>query len=53
LHISQSPANLQALHPKVADLTQQEWLKSMIEAQADTTREFATSYVTTARGLLK
>jgi hypothetical protein len=41
------------LERKVADLTQQEWLKSMIEAQADTTREFATSYVTTARGLLK
>jgi hypothetical protein len=38
---------------KVAGLTEQEWLKSLIEAQADTTRELANSYATAARAILK
>ncbi len=41
------------LQLKVAGLTQQEWLKSLIEAQADFTREVAESYTTAARSLLK
>jgi hypothetical protein len=41
------------LERKVADLTQQEWLKSLIEAQADFTREVSESYTTAARTLLK
>ena len=41
------------LELKVAGMTQQEWLKSLIEAQADFTREVANSYTSTARGLLK
>lgn len=38
---------------KLAGLTQQEWLKSVLEAQADLAREITTSYTTTARSLLK
>ena len=38
---------------KLAGLTQQEWLKSLIEAQVDITRELTGSYTTTARSLLK
>jgi hypothetical protein len=38
---------------KVAGVTQQEWLKSLIEAQTDFAREFAESYATAARTLLK
>ena len=41
------------LQLKLAGLTQQEWLKSLIEAQVDVTRELAGSYSTTARSLLK
>ena len=41
------------LQLKLAGLTQQEWLKSLIEAQVDVTRELAGSYATTARSLLK
>jgi len=41
------------LQLKVAGLTRQEWLKSLIEAQADFTREVAESYTTAARSLLK
>jgi hypothetical protein len=41
------------LELKFAGLTQQEWLKSLIEAQVDITREVANSYTTTARSLLK
>jgi hypothetical protein len=41
------------LQLKLAGLSQQEWLKSLIEAQVDVTRELAGSYTTTARGLLK
>jgi hypothetical protein len=38
---------------KVAGLTQQEWLKNVIEAQADVARELADSYTSAARALLK
>jgi hypothetical protein len=38
---------------RVAGMTQQEWLKSLIEAQADLAREFTNTYTTTARSLLK
>lgn len=41
------------LQLKLAGLTQQEWLKGLIEAQVDITRELAGSYTTTARSLLK
>lgn len=41
------------LQLKFAGLTQQEWLRSLIEAQVDITRELAGSYATTARSLLK
>ena len=41
------------LQLKLAGLTQQEWLKSLIEAQVDITRELTGSYTTTARSLLK
>jgi hypothetical protein len=41
------------LQLKLAGLTQQEWLKSLIEAQVDMTRELAGSYTSTARSLLK
>lgn len=41
------------LELKVAGLTQQEWLRTLIEAQADLTRELAGSYTTAARSLLK
>jgi hypothetical protein len=41
------------LELKVAKLTPQEWLKNLIQAQADFQRELAESYTTAARGLLK
>ena len=41
------------LQLKLAGLTQQEWLKGLIEAQVDVTRELAGTYATTARSLLK
>ena len=41
------------LQLKLAGLTQQEWLRSLIEAQVDLTRELTGSYATTARSLLK
>ena len=41
------------LQLKLAGLTQQEWLKSLIEAQVDIARELTGSYTTTARSLLK
>ena len=41
------------LQLKLAGLSQQEWLKSLIEAQVDVTRELTGSYATTARSLLK
>jgi hypothetical protein len=41
------------LQLRLAGLSQQEWLKSLVEAQVDITRELASSYTTTARTLLK
>ncbi len=41
------------LQLKLAGLSQQEWVKGLIEAQVDVTRELAGSYTTTARSLLK
>ena len=41
------------LQLKLAGLTQQEWLKSLIEAQVDVSKELAGSYTTTARSFLK
>ena len=41
------------LQLKLAGLTQQEWLKSLIEAQVDVTKELAGTYTTTARSFLK
>ena len=38
---------------KVGGLTQQEWVKTLIEAQTDFARELAESYTTAARTLLK
>jgi hypothetical protein len=38
---------------KFAGATQQEWLKNLIETQADFTRELTSSYTSTARTLLK
>ncbi|HUO73763.1 MAG TPA: hypothetical protein VMU39_23530 [Solirubrobacteraceae bacterium] len=38
---------------KVAGMTEQEWLKTLIEAQVDFTRELSSSYTTAARSLLK
>ena len=38
---------------KAAGLTQQEWVKSLIETQADFAKELTTSYTTAARTLLK
>jgi chemotaxis regulatin CheY-phosphate phosphatase CheZ len=40
------------LEQSVAELTQQEWLKNLIEAHVDATRELTSSYTTTARTLL-
>jgi hypothetical protein len=34
-------------------MTQQDWLKNMIEGQVDFTREISQTYTTTARSLLK
>jgi hypothetical protein len=41
------------LELKVAGLSQQEWLKNLIEARAEIARELASSYTSTARTLLK
>ncbi|HEY2436317.1 MAG TPA: hypothetical protein VGH93_03990 [Solirubrobacteraceae bacterium] len=41
------------LELSLAGLTQQEWLKNVIEAQADIAREVAGSYTAAARSLLK
>ncbi len=38
---------------KLAGLTHQEWLKAVIEAQADLARELTTSYTAAARSMLK
>ena len=41
------------LELKFAGMTQQEWLKGLVETQADFTREVTSSYTSTARSLLK
>ncbi len=41
------------LEVKLAGLSQQEWLKTVIEAQAEIARELSTTYATTVRSLLK
>jgi phage-related tail protein len=41
------------LQLKLADSTQQDWIKSIAETQADFARELATTYTSTARTLLK
>jgi hypothetical protein len=41
------------LQLKVAGMSQQEWLKDLIEKQADLTREATNSYTSTARSLMK
>ena len=41
------------LELKLAGLTHQEWLRNVIEAQADIARELTTSYAAAARSLLK
>jgi hypothetical protein len=41
------------LELSLADLTQQEWLKSLIEAQAEVARELTSSYTSAARAVLK
>lgn len=41
------------LELELAGLTRQAWLKSVIEAQAELTREVTEAYTTTARTLLK
>lgn len=41
------------LELKLAGLTHQEWLKNVLEAQADIARELTNSYATAARSLLK
>ncbi len=38
---------------KLAGMTQQAWLKSLIDAQADVSREIAGSYTKVVRGILK
>jgi hypothetical protein len=37
----------------LADSTQQEWLKGLIDTQADVARELTSSYTSAARALLK
>jgi hypothetical protein len=41
------------LELKLAGLSQQEWIKSVLEAQVDFAREISDSYATTARSMLK
>lgn len=41
------------LEVELAGLTQQEWLKTVIEAQTEIAREVVTSYATAARTALK
>jgi hypothetical protein len=41
------------LELSLADATQQEWLKGLIEAQADVARELTSSYTAAARTVLK
>jgi hypothetical protein len=41
------------LELKFAGMTQQEWIKGLVETQADFTREITNSYTSSARSLLK
>jgi hypothetical protein len=41
------------LELKFAGMTQQDWIKGLVETQADFTREVTNSYTSTARSLLK
>lgn len=41
------------LELSLAEATQQEWLKSLIESQADVARELTSSYTAAARAVLK
>jgi hypothetical protein len=41
------------LELRVAGMTQQEWLRSLVEAHVDVAREVASSYTAAARTLLK
>jgi hypothetical protein len=41
------------LERKFASYSQQEWLRNLIDTQADLTHEFASSYTAAARTLLK
>ena len=41
------------LELRMAGLTQQEWLRNIIEAHVDFTRELSSSYTSAARNLLK
>ena len=41
------------LELKFAGMTQQEWIKGLVETQADFARELTNSYTSTARSLLK
>jgi hypothetical protein len=41
------------LQLKLAGFSQQEWLKSLIEAQVDVSKELVGTYTTTARSFLK
>lgn len=38
---------------RLADLSQQEWLKDVIDAQTEIAREFSNSYATAVRSVLK
>jgi hypothetical protein len=42
-----------SLELSLAEATQQEWLKGLIEAQADVARELTSSYMAAARAALK
>lgn len=41
------------LELKLAGLSQQEWVRNVVEAQVDFAREISNTYTTTARSLLK
>ena len=41
------------LELRFAGMSQQEWLKSLVETQVDITRELSSSYTTAARTFLK
>lgn len=41
------------IETRLAGLSQQEWLKEMIEGQGEVTREFASSYTSAVQSLVK